>query len=273
MTVHRQVDQHVVVPVHEEQLRTCIHRYQEGPAVADAPLCSCGTFAIGYCIVCKQPVCGDCSMKRNAGRTCGPCVTEAERPAREAVEARNAAEAQRRRDDDHIRRHGPAMGAEELAGWMKTNRSDDIWGGRRAAAVPAHVLAQAIRLTGHPAESITVENRTAFGRRKQTVVRGWVVAKGNAAATDAHGPSRHSAFLFLQDGRVQTGTWSRSASGVWFEPNGDSDASTELVTVETLRWALQRSSVAVKEANPLAAQAAFHTNALRRQAERDRHNP
>lgn len=43
--------------------RVCGHRFQMAVAMAGAPTCECGTFAIGACAECSKPVCGR--------RTCG----------------------------------------------------------------------------------------------------------------------------------------------------------------------------------------------------------
>lgn len=49
----------------------CGHRYQAGQP-GTAQVCSCGTFAIGLCQDCGDPVCGDCSLMVGGQRLCYP---------------------------------------------------------------------------------------------------------------------------------------------------------------------------------------------------------
>jgi hypothetical protein len=54
-----------------------------------AQVCSCGTFAIGLCQDCGDPVCGDCSLMVGGQRLCHPCV-----------KARQTRQADKERADD-----------------------------------------------------------------------------------------------------------------------------------------------------------------------------
>src|SRR5262245_12602788 len=77
-----------------EYVTICGHQYMEGP-VQEAPLCSCGTFSIGICASCGQPVCGDCSEIVDGRRTC----------RRHGIEARR--EATRKREQERAGRLAP----------------------------------------------------------------------------------------------------------------------------------------------------------------------
>jgi hypothetical protein len=83
----------------------CRHRYheQQGDGMVDLAVCSCGTFAIGRCLDCDRPVCGDCSSVYGGRRLCGNCLRVvqqregAERSAEQARQATRNAEAAARR--------------------------------------------------------------------------------------------------------------------------------------------------------------------------------
>jgi hypothetical protein len=68
-----------------DMVLTCGRRYQVGSAEG-APICSCGTFAVGLCKDCADPVCGDHSLMGGNQRLCTIC-TEA-RKSRQAEEER-----------------------------------------------------------------------------------------------------------------------------------------------------------------------------------------
>lgn len=72
---------------------TCETEYQEG-AVSGAQICSCGTFAIGLCVECSRPVCGQHSAMLEERRLCGTHYQERSNSIREAKAAteRKAAE-------------------------------------------------------------------------------------------------------------------------------------------------------------------------------------
>jgi hypothetical protein len=63
----------------------CGHRYQAGTPVT-TQVCSCGTFAVGLCRDCNDPVCGDCSLVVDGQRLCKPCAKS--RETRQADEDR-----------------------------------------------------------------------------------------------------------------------------------------------------------------------------------------
>lgn len=51
---------------------TCRERFQvSGMPHQPAIYCGCGTFAIGRCVECKRPICGDHSQLTDSGRLCG----------------------------------------------------------------------------------------------------------------------------------------------------------------------------------------------------------
>ena len=91
--------------VDETRYVTCGHRYREEVRMeGDAPLCTCGMFAIGRCADCEAPVCGefDCSERLGGKFLCKACANARrqaeqrarwvrEAPQREAEEARRAA--------------------------------------------------------------------------------------------------------------------------------------------------------------------------------------
>jgi hypothetical protein len=54
----------------------CGAEYQEGPAPAAAVECACGTFAIGRCVDCAKPVCGDHSSRWDDVRVCAEHAAE-----------------------------------------------------------------------------------------------------------------------------------------------------------------------------------------------------
>jgi hypothetical protein len=47
-------------PAESSHSDVCGTAYHEGPAAAGAPVCACGTFAIGICVDCSKPRCGNC---------------------------------------------------------------------------------------------------------------------------------------------------------------------------------------------------------------------
>ena len=72
----------------------CGHRYQAGQP-GTAQVCSCGTFAIGLCQDCGNPVCGDCSLIVAGQRLCRPCAKsrQTRQADRERAEDRSAVDA------------------------------------------------------------------------------------------------------------------------------------------------------------------------------------
>lgn len=55
-------------------------------------LCSCRTFAIGYCSDCDSPVCGDCSSVVDGQRVCRPCGGRRTKRAQDAAKIAREAE-------------------------------------------------------------------------------------------------------------------------------------------------------------------------------------
>ena len=71
--------------------RSCGHEYQEGAAnLLSSARCSCSLFAIGLCVECSAPFCGDHRWKIEERWHCRDCWLRAEA----AVEAQRAAAAQ-----------------------------------------------------------------------------------------------------------------------------------------------------------------------------------
>lgn len=72
----------------------CGHRYHAGQP-GTGQVCSCGTFAIGLCQDCGNPVCGDCSLIVSGQRLCYPCAKarQARQADRERGEDRSAVDA------------------------------------------------------------------------------------------------------------------------------------------------------------------------------------
>lgn len=73
------------------QGRRCGHRYADGIPGTATLTCSCGTFAIGLCTDCGQPVCGDCGDIFNGKRRCGDHLRNARFAAAEQAEAAQVA--------------------------------------------------------------------------------------------------------------------------------------------------------------------------------------
>jgi hypothetical protein len=69
----------------------CGAEYQEGvPAGAGTPVCACGTFAIGLCDGCAQPLCGIHGGMDFGKRRCSSCVAAARRAVAAATAAGHA---------------------------------------------------------------------------------------------------------------------------------------------------------------------------------------
>jgi hypothetical protein len=75
--------------------RPCGHRFQTGAAAAAPAQCACGMFAIGACVECGSPLCGQHGVMREGRLLCGP-------HAQKAADAANAlaTTAQQQREDE-----------------------------------------------------------------------------------------------------------------------------------------------------------------------------
>jgi hypothetical protein len=94
--------------------RPCGHRYQDGPVVKSEP-CQCGTYSIGRCGRCDEPVCGDHGTPHAGGLHCKRCaralLEEDQRRKREVADARAAArEKLKQSAEEAIRRATEALG-------------------------------------------------------------------------------------------------------------------------------------------------------------------
>lgn len=98
--------------IRQEQLVECGAEYQEGGAVS-VEECSCGTFAIGRCGECRQPVCGSHSGLWEGRRLCEPHLRAAH-----AAAQKQQAEAQARGVADAI-----AASVRSWDGWLAAARA------------------------------------------------------------------------------------------------------------------------------------------------------
>jgi hypothetical protein len=102
--------------IRHERVVLCGHEYQEG-ATASTWQCACGTFAIGRCRECGDPVCGDHSQLWADVRLCSPhaAAAAAERAA-QAREREATAQAEEARRRERITAEWLAGAHEVLAG-------------------------------------------------------------------------------------------------------------------------------------------------------------
>jgi hypothetical protein len=92
-------------PIPSQSLRPCGHRYHEGTPQG-GQLCSCGTYAIGVCLRCSVPVCGDCSQLVSTERLCSrhaqQVLVEAQQRAQREAAAATRREHVNHRDNDAL---------------------------------------------------------------------------------------------------------------------------------------------------------------------------
>jgi len=81
-----------LAPIYETRSQACGFRHHVGMSVDSWPECACGTFAIGRCHVCQEPVCGDDSARVSASRLCTSCAAS-EESRRRAEQRKGRAEA------------------------------------------------------------------------------------------------------------------------------------------------------------------------------------
>lgn len=81
-----------LAPIYKMHSRSCGVRHHVGMAVDGWPACACGTFAIGRCQRCHEPVCGDDSERVSASRLCTSCAAKVE-ALRQAEQRERRAEA------------------------------------------------------------------------------------------------------------------------------------------------------------------------------------
>jgi hypothetical protein len=87
------------VPVYEPEYVVCGFRYQEGTASIGGPQCACGMYAVGTCVICSVPVCGQHANMLNNRVLCPEHAREEAKA--EAERKRIAAE---RAETDRLRR-------------------------------------------------------------------------------------------------------------------------------------------------------------------------
>lgn len=143
--------------------RICRAQYQEGAMNVEA-VCRCGTFAVGLCAECREPVCGIHSSMIDDRRLCDGHASAARAAIREKAEAEAAAEASAREAalarDEAVRQQRvqaararvaalPEASFADLVEYIRTGRSgaDGRQPGRdfRFAAVDARTLGKAMR--------------------------------------------------------------------------------------------------------------------------------
>jgi len=80
-------------PQQSQHVLRCATRFQAAGATGSEPNvnCECGTFAIGNCMECGKPTCGDCSTRAEGQRVCVAHVREAQAKAAIAQTEREAA--------------------------------------------------------------------------------------------------------------------------------------------------------------------------------------
>lgn len=157
-------------PPEVSQWVACATQYQEGDAASSGPLCSCGTFAVGVCQTCGQPVCGYCSSMVSGVRECNAHV--AERAAREAEEREQERKASVARGRARYEQMQPAKDPEVS----------------RAELLKVHI--PAVLAAGVPTVAIDAAGLSDGNRFKRT--DGWIVVErerwepGGITFSDSH---------------------------------------------------------------------------------------
>ena len=129
----------IMRPTQVPYVAICNTSFAEGPGpAAGAPMCDCGTYAIGICVECHKPVCGQshCSRTGSDGRR--RCTLHASE--REAAAERARREANAAQNEELGRRRKAELGAEaarraEHVAIM--DRRASKWGGQ--AGLQTHV--------------------------------------------------------------------------------------------------------------------------------------
>lgn len=181
-----------VIP-HVETQR-CGHRYHEGMgSTSDAPVCACGTFAVGRCMRCGNGVCGDhSSLGTDQKRYCGACLA--------AIAREKAAAEQARKDEEAARLAAmPSMGPEQIVQYLRGEIDDGD--GYVLRPVAGRQLAQVLTQMGIP--QVQQFRRGLLGRRVLDDSY-WVIwGKRERRNTNPHDTSEiHVPYCLRDDGTV-----------------------------------------------------------------------
>ena len=209
----------------------CGHEYHEG-ATASTLQCACGTFAIGHCRDCGEPVCGDHSQLWAGVRLCSThAAAAAAKQAAQAREREAAAQAEGARRGERITAEWLANAHEVLAGLDPTAQmicvvgsfAGTTWQGakrfpaadwnairqllpERFENVPAkpgsyfapwstpEVVEHFVRHVRVPPTKLQVTTAGFFGGRRRRR-RGWWFSEGSSAAHPSTGTAQSIAIL------------------------------------------------------------------------------
>lgn len=175
----------------------CGTEYQEGTGTGP-PSCVCGTFAIGRCFLCVNPVCGEHSKLSSGRRLCSSCLAveaEKDKAAAAAAAAAHGEERRLRRDRwlDSERRNLESAGAAErivrVVGGLTVDsfgppgQTDwpavtDLLGDVGTADAPEWDLHAIVswfcaNAPGGPPNTIRRERKTVFGSWKSYLTPSW----------------------------------------------------------------------------------------------------
>lgn len=206
--------------------RICRAQYQEG-AVKSEAVCRCGTFAIGLCAECREPVCGIHSSMIDDRRLCDIHASAARAVIREKAEAEAAAKTKEREAalarDEAIRQQQvqaararvaalPEASFADLVEYIRTGRFgvNGRLPGRdfRFAAVDARTLGKAMcrgrrRSRTHPTRLGDLSSQpSGWGIRVGAGAGGYFVTRFGAVYTVPAGPPWRVGPALSQDAMV-----------------------------------------------------------------------
>lgn len=158
----------------------------------DAPICACGTFAIGVCRACRATVCGEDSDRIGGLRFCSACskqdllVTQAQADAALAAEqaskwrhTRIAELREAKAETERSRRDGERAAA-EAASAVRAAAEDDLRDSLEQSAIDAHLSAAAderdrrlatLAMPKDPHDRRVLQNLRAYGPIGELLVR------------------------------------------------------------------------------------------------------
>lgn len=175
----------------------CLARYQEADALMPVAKCSCGTFAIGVCVECDSPVCGDCSAIYKGRRLCRSCLGVARQAERQVKQDADRAKIRKDEEDraDRLRRLEAAVAAARSSLKQRGVPTEQV------AVLATRSFRSSGGLSGH-----AYETREPYFYIERELGRGWLVtsafvlldqgvlceAGSGAMLTSAHDRSRWS---------------------------------------------------------------------------------
>jgi hypothetical protein len=209
-----------------ETVSECGAEYQDGvPATAAA--CACGTFAIGRCAECSQPVCGTHSGIWGGGkRLCRDCrarasAAQAARKAEEDAEAERQLQEQRQAwrqrvladlaGSEPIERLVRVVGRFSVpsayTGYHGDQATTDVVAVDDLLGSHKWTLAQVAewfcrRASGSPPHEITVVQKTKLGREKSARVAAWTFDNGATTTHQWYGDTNYDNIAIAKDGRI-----------------------------------------------------------------------